>query len=145
METKVENPQTILNYRPSFHRSAWMMLHLVALLFFLILFSCYPIEKRIEYVGYYLEGSVHVVVEEEFFAIQEKELLLEEKKYTYQVQNIQPITYENGKAKYWEVTMKLDLPKAWKIDNYQFRLSFLRERKTILQKILQKIKKGMRL
>ena len=145
MENSLETPQDILNYQPKTYRNHWIFWHLLFLIIIFFLFLFYPIETRLEYVGYYQEGTIHLTVSEDFFELETHELEIQGTKYRYEIKKVEPVLYEDGAANFWNITISIPLRDDWKIDNYTFHLSFLKERKTLFIRIKNKIKKGMRL
>lgn len=139
------HPNTILKRKIPSYFGYWVVFHLLFCLCFFPVFAFYKIEKRITVIGYYQNNQVRIVTDERFFQLKTGNLKINEKIYSYQVNKIQPIAYEEGKASLWEVMISLNLPDSWKIDNNQFKLSFIQEETTLLKQFLKTIKKGMRL
>ncbi len=140
-----QQPYNILTYNPSFYQNSFFLLQILFFVFFLLLAVSYKVEKRVFYEGYYQEGEVVVFVDQTFFQLSNQNLKIEQNSYEYRVTKITPMTYENGKTILWEVRMVVSLPKEWQIENHQFQLSFLKDKKTIFQRLIEKIKKGLRL
>ncbi len=141
----LNNAQSIINYQSNTFRNRWIMLHILFLIVLFLVFLFYPLETHIDYIGYYKDNLIHINVAENFFQIETKEVEIQGEKYHYEIKEIKPALYEDGSTKIWEVTIHLDLKDEWKIENYTFRLSFLKEKNTLISRFIKKIKKGMRL
>ncbi len=136
---------TILNKKiPNYFRW-WILLHMICLLFLILLFSVYKIEKKLLFIGYYQNSQVRLIVDEAFFELSTDKVRIQENVYSYEINKIDIIAYEEGKASLWEVWISLNLPDSWKIDNNQFKLSFIKEKTTVLKQTIKNIKKGMNL
>lgn len=144
-EELLYHPNTILKKQSSSMGSILIGIHLVFLLFLLIFFSFYPLETRIEFVGYYEEGKILVMVDKSFFEISHPVVKIGEESYSYQVVEVKPAAYEEGEISLWQIQLRMDIKESWKVNNHQFRLSFLKEKKTVMKRILSAIKKGMNL
>lgn len=123
----------------------WILLHIIFLFFVIVFLAFYQIEIKTSYGGIYENNKIHIVVDSKFFQLKTDKVFIQDKQYQYQVNKIEVIAYEEGKANLWEVWISLDLPNNWKIENNQFQLSFIREKTTILKQIIRNIKKGMNL
>ena len=112
----------------------------MVVLFIVFLFLVfYPIETRLEFVGYYEEGYILMTVDESFFEISSNVVKIGDDSYSYQVKEIKPIAYEEGKISLWQIQVEIDLKDVWRINNHQFRLSFFKEKKTAMKRILSMI------
>ncbi len=138
-------PYTILNKKVPHYFFAWILLHAVLFLLLFFLAVTYQVEKRMEYVGYYQNGVIKMVVDENYFSLFTNQVMIQKKDYSYQVRKIEPIAYEEGHASLWEVSMFLELPENLKIENNQIKLSFFKEKKTLFEQLIDKIKKGMKI
>ncbi len=138
------HPYTILNKKVPSYFFIWFLIHII--LFFLIstLSATYLIERRIEYVGYYQNDVIKMLVDENYFLLSKDKVKIQKEEYSYQVKKIEPIAYTEGKASLWEVSILLELPENWRIENNQITLSFLKDKKTLLERVMNKIKKGMK-
>lgn len=137
------HPYNILNKKVPYYFKVWILIHIIMFLLLLALSMVYKVEKRIEYVGYYQKEVIKMLVDENYFSLSTNEVLLQRKNYRYNVEKIEPVAYEEGKASLWEVSISLNLPENLKIENNQLKLSFLREKETIFKQFIKKIKKGM--
>lgn len=123
----------------------YVLLHILFAIFLLVLFSICKIEKKTAFIGYYEKENIRIVVDSKFFDLTTKNVLIQEKSYSYQTNKIEVIAYEDGLPSLWEVWITLDLPEHLKIENNQISLSFIKEKTTILKQIIKQIKKGMNL
>lgn len=139
------HPNTILNKTVPNYCRCWIILHIVCFLLLILIFSFYEIEKKLFFIGYYQNNQIRIVVDETFFERSAGEVLIQEKAYSYIITKIDIIAYEEGKASLWEVWISLELPDKWKIENNQLKLSFIKEKETVLKRIIKNIKKGMNL
>lgn len=139
------HPNTIHGKQVSNYFYYWIYLHIIFIIILILACAFYKIEKKIVYTGYYENQQIHMIVDKNFFERKTDRLLIQEKNYQYQVDKINIIAYEEGKASLWEVWITLDLPDNWRIENNQFQLSFIKEEATILNFIIKNIKKGMNL
>ena len=105
----IESAEEILNYRPKGIRNVWFFIHLLFLIFLLIVFLRYPLETRLEYIGSYQNHLIQFMVDEEFFEVETKRLEIQNEKYDYEIETVEPVLYEDGIAKMWKVTIRLDL------------------------------------
>ena len=131
----------ILHKEPPHYMIYWLILHFVLLFLLVLLASIYPIETKLEFIGYYQNNEVRTVVDNNFFLLSENKLIIQNTTYSYVVKKIEPIAYEEGNAVLWEVSITLDLPDNWKIDNHRFEISFVKSKTTILKQIVQKFRK----
>lgn len=138
------HPYIFLNKKVPHYFVIWIIVHVVFFFFLLLLSMMYQLEKRLEYVGYYQNEVIKMLVDESYFSLSNNEVLIQKEIYKYKVEKITTIAYEEGKASLWEVSISLNLPERLKIENNQIQLSFLKEKNTIFQQIINHIKKGMR-
>ncbi len=144
-EELLNHPNTILQYQPSIYRNLFFIVHLFVLIGFLFLAFFYPIENRLEYKGYYEDDAIWMLVDEEFFQVSEPVLEMNEEEYSYEVQEIEPASYIDGEVSVWKVSLTMDVKEEWKVSNHQFRLSFLKTRETLFQRLQKFIQKGLRI
>lgn len=139
------HPNVINNKKVPRYIFYWLMIHSVCILALLIICSYYKKNIYLEWTGYYQNQQIQVLVEEEFFTLVNNKLKIGDTEYTYQILEIVPMTYENGRAVIWEVKLEIDIPEQWKVDNHVFRLSFEKETVTILRQIIRSLKEGVNL
>ena len=141
-EEWLNHPSTILNHRTSSTSSLILGIHMVVLFIVFLFLVFYPIETRLEFVGYYEEGYILMTVDDSFFEISSNVVKIGDDSYSYQVKEIKPIAYEEGKISLWQIQVEIDLKDVWRINNHQFRLSFFKEKKTAMKRILSMITRG---
>ena len=70
-------------------------------------------------------------------------VLINDKKYAYDVISISEFKYDYGQNNLWKIVIKVDLEQNMLIENNYFQLKFLESNETTTQRLIKKIKKGL--
>lgn len=122
----------------------WTIILIISFLIFIIISVFYRYDKIISYEAVTANSYIEFYVLEDFFDKNNMELLINDKKYNYQIKNIDPFTYYDSKVQYWKITIDAEIPTNWKIENNKLSLNFKKEKTTYLKEIIKFIKKGMK-
>ena len=105
---------------------------------------CFKYKRYLKYESYIHEGYVEFYVDKSFFDKRKSDtVLINDKKYSYDVISISEFSYDYGQNNLWKIVIKVDLEQNMLIENNYFQLKFLESNETTTQRLIKKIKKGL--
>lgn len=123
---------------------SWILILIVSAVIFLIISLKFKYKNYITYEGIIKNGYLEFYVDNDFFNRHYfNKVVINRKEYSYQIMAFEEYSYNLGIADYWKVTIKVDVPNEWIIENNRINLLFLRKEETVAQNLIDKIKKGL--
>jgi hypothetical protein len=116
---------------------------IISLVFFISISIFYKYNKYIDYYGIVINSNIDIYVTESFFEKKDMSLLINNKIYKYAIKNIVPFSYYDSEIEYWKITIEIDLPKEWIIENNKLNLKFIKGKTNYADEIIKLIKKGI--
>lgn len=113
----------------------------------IIIFMCtIKYKTYLEYESYIRDGNIELLVDNRFFEkIQSNKFLIKDKNYDYDIVSITEFNYEYGESSLWKIIIDADLPDNMLIENNYFQIRFLEKEGTTIERIINKIKRGLNL
>ena len=123
---------------------SWIIILVASLFLMLVFMCCFKYKKYLKYESYIHEGYVEFYVDKSFFDKRKSDtVLINDKKYDYDVISISEFSYDYGQNNLWKIVIKVDLEQNMLIENNYFQLKFLESNETTIQRLIKKIKKGL--
>lgn len=89
-------------------------------------------------------SKIEFYVDKNFFENINMKLTINNKEYDYEIESILPFSYYNSEIEYWKITIILDMPKEWLIENNKIIIRFIKYKTYYLKEITKFIKKGIK-
>ena len=123
---------------------SWILILIVSSIVFLIISVTFKYKKYITYEGVISNNYIEFYVDDDFLDKETSDdVIINRNKYHYQIIAFEEYSYNLGINEYWKIVISADIPKEWIIENNKMKLVFLKEEKTLMQSIIDKIKKGL--
>ena len=132
LEKLHENPIYILNLKVSIFKY-YIFLIVIIILFSFLLF--YPYNNYLNYI-LYIDNDYKLIVDDNFFPIEDKIIYINHKKYFYSVKNISEQKIIDNKV-YYEVVIDIDIKDY---DKNIIKVKVLKDKTTIFKKIIFNMK-----
>ena len=123
---------------------SWIIILIFSALLFLSISIFFRYKRYLKYEAIIKNDNIEFYVDKQFFSRNDnKEVLIDNKKYHYEVIAFEEYSYSMGDVDYWKVTINVELPKELMIENNRILLEFLKEDTTLAKSIINKFKKGL--
>lgn len=137
------NSSVILLRKTPYKIISWITILFISMLSIIIFGIVFKYNKYEKYIAIFKDNQLHLLIEPNRINDLKTEFILNNKKYSFEINSISEDYIINETKNYYEVILNCELDNKYKINNNILNINMELDKTTLLKEILNFLKKGL--